>query len=75
MAEFGAPTVTIVLTWVLLVRGRKGFGREQEGGGESVNNVGVDMNTGLTLIFDVGCSTPYYSVKRMWTHDVSMLLD
>jgi len=32
VAAFGAPTVTIALSWVLLVRGRKGFGREQEGG-------------------------------------------
>ena len=36
VAEFGAPTVTITLAWVLLVRGRKGVGfgsgREQEGG-------------------------------------------
>ena len=55
--------------------GAQGFWSGARGGGESVNNVGVDMNTGLTLIFDVGCSTPYYSVKRMWTHDVSMLLD
>jgi hypothetical protein len=32
VAEFGAPTVTIALAWVLLVRGHKGFGREREGG-------------------------------------------
>ena len=25
VAEFGAPTVTIALEWVLSVRGRKGF--------------------------------------------------
>ena len=29
---FGTPTVTIALAWVLSVRGRKGFGREREGG-------------------------------------------
>ena len=27
--KFGAPTVTIALTWVLSVRGRKGFGWER----------------------------------------------
>jgi hypothetical protein len=32
VAEFGAPTITIALAWVLLVRGYKGFGREPEGG-------------------------------------------
>jgi len=31
VAEFGAPTVTIVLAWVLSVRGHKGFGWEREG--------------------------------------------
>jgi hypothetical protein len=36
VAKFGAPTVTIALAWVLSVRGHKGFGREQEGGGEKV---------------------------------------
>ena len=34
VAEFGTPTVTIALEWVLSVRGRKGFGREREGWGE-----------------------------------------
>jgi hypothetical protein len=47
----------------------------ERGGRKSVHNVGVDMDTGLTLIFDVGCSTPYYSMKSMGGHDVSMLLD
>ena len=28
VAEFGAPTITIALAWVLSVRGRKGFGWE-----------------------------------------------
>ena len=36
LAEFGAPTVTIALTWawvlLLLVRGRNGFGWEREEG-------------------------------------------
>jgi len=41
VAEFGAPTITIALTWVLSVRGRKGFGQEQEGGGEKVSMVMV----------------------------------
>jgi hypothetical protein len=38
VAEFSAPTiVTIALTWVLSVRGRKGFGREREReGGEKM---------------------------------------
>ena len=31
VAEFGAPAITIALAWVLSVRGRKSFGREQEG--------------------------------------------
>ena len=56
VAEFGAPTVTIALAWVLLVRGRKGFGFgwEREGGGrKSVSNVGVNRDTGLTQIFYV----------------------
>ena len=53
VAEFGAPTVTIALARVLSVRGRKGFGREQEGGRKSVHNVGVDRDTGLTQIFYV----------------------
>ena len=65
VAEFGAPTVTIALSWwVMSVRGCKGFGREQEGGRKSVHNVGVDRDTGLTLIFDVVCSTPYFSAKK-----------
>ena len=29
VAEFGAPTITIALAWVLSVRGRKGFGWER----------------------------------------------
>ena len=56
VAEFGAPTVTIALAWVLSVRGRKGFGFgwEREGGGrKSVSNVGVNRDTGLTQIFYV----------------------
>ena len=37
----------------------------KRGGRKSVHNVGVDRDTaGLTLIFDVGCSTPYFSVKK-----------
>jgi len=32
VAEFGAPTATLSLAWVFSVRGRKGFGREREGG-------------------------------------------
>ena len=49
--EFNTPTATVVLAWVLLVRGRKGFGREQEGGRKSVHGGGVDRVTGLTTIF------------------------
>ncbi len=45
VAEFGAPTITIVLTWVLLVRGRKDFGREREGGGEKVSTMLVPIGT------------------------------
>ena len=36
----------------------------KRGGRKSVHNVGVDRDAGLTLIFDVGCSTPYFSVKK-----------
>ena len=36
----------------------------KRGGRKSVHNVGVDRDTGLTLIFNVGCSTPYFSVKK-----------
>ena len=50
--------------FVLSVRGCKGFGREQEGGRKSVHGGGGDRVTGLTLIFDVGCSMPYFSVKK-----------
>jgi hypothetical protein len=50
--------------WVLSVRGRKGFGREREARGRKVHNVGGDRDGGLTLIFDVGCSTPFFSVKK-----------
>ncbi len=32
MTKFGAPTAMGVLTWLLLVRGRKVFDQEQEGG-------------------------------------------
>jgi len=32
--------------------------------GGSVHNVGVDRDAGLTLIFNVGCSMPYFSVKK-----------
>jgi hypothetical protein len=62
VAKFGAPTVTIALTWVLLI----GFWSGARGGGrKSVHNVGVDRDTaGLTLIIDVGYSTPYFSVKK-----------
>ena len=45
VAEFGAPTVTIVLAWVLSVRGHKGFGREGEGGGEKVSTMLVPIGT------------------------------
>ena len=64
VAKFGAPTVTIALAWVLSVRGHKGFGREREARGRKVHNVGGDRDGGLTLIFDVGCSTPFFSVKK-----------
>jgi hypothetical protein len=32
VAEFSAPTITLVLSLVFSVRGHNGFGREQEGG-------------------------------------------
>jgi len=51
VAEFGDSTTTIALAWVLLVRGRKGFGREREGGRKSVHGDGGDRDTGLTPIF------------------------
>jgi hypothetical protein len=34
----------------------------KRGGRISVYNVGVNRDSGLTLIFDVGCSTPYFSM-------------
>jgi hypothetical protein len=43
--EFGAPTITIALAWVLLVRGGKGFGWEQEGGEKKVSMVMVVIGT------------------------------
>jgi hypothetical protein len=51
VAKFGSATATVLLAWVLLVRGPKGFGREQEGGRKSVHANGVDRVTGLTQIF------------------------
>ena len=70
MAEFGAPAATVALLWVFLVRGCKGFGWEQEGGGEKVSITLVLIGTmGSPEFFDVGCSMPYF------LHDVSMLLD
>jgi hypothetical protein len=32
VAEFGNSSPAVLLPWMLLVRGRKGIGREQEGG-------------------------------------------
>ena len=51
VADFGAPTVTVMLAWVLLVRGRKGFGWEQKGEENVSFVVVVDRVTGLTTIF------------------------
>ena len=45
VAEFGAPTITIALTWVLSVRGHKSFGQEQEGGEEKVSTMLVSIGT------------------------------
>jgi hypothetical protein len=45
VAEFGAPTITIALTWVLSVRGHKSFGQEQEGGDEKVSTMLVSIGT------------------------------
>ena len=36
----------------------------KRGGRKSVHNVGVDRDGGLTLIFDVDCSTPYFSATK-----------
>ena len=46
--------------------GAQGFWLGARGGGRKiVHNVGVDRDTaGLTLIFDVGCLMPYFSVKK-----------
>ena len=33
LTKFGGSAATMMLTWMMLVRGHKGFGREQEGGG------------------------------------------
>ena len=65
VAEFGAPTVTIALAWVLSVRGCKGFGQEREGGGEKVSITLVSIEAmGSPECFGVGCSTPYFSVQK-----------
>ena len=50
VAEFGTPTVTVALTWVLSVRGCKGFGQEQEGG-ERKCNVGVNRDNRWSRFF------------------------
>ena len=55
----------VSLAWVFLVRGHKGFGREQEGGGEKVSTTLVSIGTmGSPEFFNVGCSKPYFSVKK-----------
>ncbi len=58
VAEFGAPTATVALAWVLSVRGRKGFGQERERGGK-VSTMLVSIGTmGSPDFLDVGHSTP-----------------
>ena len=53
----------------------------ERGRRKSVHNVGVgvdrDDDNGLSQLFDVGCSTPYFSMKKYgWGMiDVYMLLD
>ena len=66
VAKFGAPTITIALAWVLSVRGRKGFGREREGGRKSVHNVGVDRYGGLTLTFRCGLFDALFLHEKIW---------
>ena len=46
------------------------------GGGISVHNVGVDRDTGLTLIFQCGMFDALFLLEKVWGgHDGSMLLD
>ena len=50
---------------VVVGEGAQWFWSGARGGGrKSVHNAGVDRDTELTLIFDVGCLTPYFSVKK-----------
>ena len=58
VAESGALSTRSALTWVLLARGCKGFGWEQEGGEKKCPYFFVDRVTGLTPFFDVGCLIP-----------------
>jgi len=56
VAKFGTPTITISLAWawVSLLKGCKGFGREQEEGGEKkcpLVSIAIGTMTGLTQIF------------------------
>jgi hypothetical protein len=63
-------------SWVLSVRGRKDFGREQEWGRKSVHNVGVNRDGGLTLDFWCGLFDAFVLREKVWGgHDVSVLLD
>ncbi len=68
MAKFGTPTITIALAWVFFGEGTQGFWSGARGGGEKVSTmlVSIGMVGGLTPIFDVGCSTPYFSMKKYW---------
>ena len=57
--------------WVLCWRWLNREGRHKqdavnvgENSMESVHNVGVHRDGGFTLIFGVGCLTPYFSVKK-----------
>jgi len=51
VAKFGAPTITIALTWVLSVMGARVLAGSKRGGRKSVHNVGVDRDDGLSRIF------------------------
>ena len=65
--KFGASTITIAiaLARVLSVRGCKGFGWEQEGGGTSVHGDGGDGDTGLTPIFWCGVFDALF-FRKVW---------
>ncbi len=62
--ECGNSAATVSLSWVLLVRGRKGFGWEREGGRKSIHIVLMIGSLSSPQFFNVGCLMPYFSVNK-----------